>query len=356
MVGRLLRALLAAMLLALGLVGTPSTAEAVTDYLDVEITSISTPTLDLGNPEQVVEIQGRLTNVSTTPIRYVNVHFWRAPVAILSPEELTATSANLPVGNRLFEEAAGNLDILTRETPFGPGERATFTVRATVAELTAEGPSQVPLPRDDAVYLLGVQVRGIPDDGQNMVVGRAQVATPATQQPVASSALTVLAAAPSWLPDGTFLDDSLTGELSGRLETLLASAERPGVTTAVDPALYLAVHWLSDDHTVAGEARRANGVALRWIERVDALAEEGRLWRLPFGNPDLVRADVTGQLQRVLAWAREAAPDELLDLPSVAILDEGASTDLVGRLGEFDTVVIRNASGASVGPPRVLTA
>ncbi|WP_255436508.1 DUF6049 family protein [Tessaracoccus sp. MC1756] len=356
MVGRLLRALLAAMLLAMGLVGTPSTANAASEYLDVEITSISTPTLNLDNPEQVVEIQGRLTNVSTTPIRYVNVHFWRAPVPILTTDELTSITANLPVGNRLFEESAGNLDILTRDEPFGPGERANFTVRATVAELVTEGPSQVPLGRDDAVYLLGVQVRGIPDDAENMVVGRAQVVTPATQQPVGSSALVVLAGTPSWLPDGTFLDDSLTEQLSGRLETLLSSAERPGVISAVDPALYQAVQWLSAEHTVAGEARPANGVALRWVERVDALADDGRLWRLPFANPDLVRVDATGQLPRVLAWAREATPEDLLELPSVAVLDEGANTDLVSKLGEFSTVVIRNATGASVGPPRVLTA
>ncbi|HHT13300.1 MAG TPA: hypothetical protein GX013_09080, partial [Propionibacterium sp.] len=71
MVGRLLRALLAAVLLAVGVVAVPGTAHARTEYLDVEITSISNPTLNLSDPDQVIEIRGRLTNVSTTPIRYV---------------------------------------------------------------------------------------------------------------------------------------------------------------------------------------------------------------------------------------------------------------------------------------------
>lgn len=356
MVGRLLRALLAAVLLAVGVVAVPGQAHAQTDLLDVEITSISTPTLDLSNPDQVVEIEGRLTNVSTTPIRYVNVHFWRAPVPITSPRELTAITNDVPLGARLFLEEAGNLHTLTRDEAFGPGERANFHVRATIRELTTEAEYQPPFPRDDAVYLLGVHVRGIPEGDQNMVVGRAEVATAATARPVGSSALVVLAATPSWLPEGTFLDDSLADDLATRLEILLASAERPGVVAAVDPALYRAARRLSREHTVAGEERAASGVALRWVERVDHLAAEGRLWRLPYGNPDLVRADVTGELHRVLNWARESVADDISDLPSVAILDDGASNDLIAKLGEFRTVVIRNASGASVGPPRVLTA
>lgn len=356
MVGRLLRALLAATLLALGVVATPGAAQAATDYLDVEITSISTPTLNLDDPEQEVVLEGRLTNISTTPIRYVNVHFWRSPEPIETLEEHAAATADVPLGNRLVEEHLGNLDILTRDEPFGPGERTTFTVRTTIGQLMAEGPSQPPLPSDDAVYLLGVHVRGIPYGGENMVVGRDEVSVAATQQPVSSSALVVLTAAPSWLPDGTFLDDSLTQDLGGRLETLLASAERPGVVAAIDPALYQAARWLSGDHTVAGEERPGSGVALRWVQRVDALRDDGRLWRLPYGNPALVRVDATDVLQRVLAWTRELVPEELADLPSVALLDEGAGNALVSKLGEFDTVVIRNATGASFGPPRVLTA
>ncbi|MDO5676918.1 MAG: DUF6049 family protein [Propionibacteriaceae bacterium] len=355
MVGRMLRALLAAVLLAAGVLTVPSVAQARTDYLDVEITSISTPAINLADPGQVIELHGTLTNVSTTPIRYVNVHFWRAPVPITSQEQLLSLSRELPLGARLFEEAAGNLHTLTRDDAFGPGERAEFHVRATVRELTTASAHQPPLPQDDAVYLLGVHVRGIPEGGSNMVVGRAEIPTAATAKPAASSALVLLSAPPSWLPDGSFLTDALSDDLTHRLETLLTSAERPGVIAAVDPALYQAARWLSSEHTVAGEPREGSGVALRWVERVDALAEAGRLWRLPFGNPDLVRADATGQRATVLAWAREAVPEALVELPLVAVLD-GAGRALVAELGEFDTVVVRNATGASSGQPRVLTA
>lgn len=355
MSGRLLRALLAAVLLAVGVASLPGTAQAQSDYLDVEITSISTPTLNLSDPDQVIELKGSLTNVSTTPIRYVNVHFWRAPVAITTPGELTALSKDVPLGARLFLEEAGNLHTLTRDDPFGPGERAEFSVRATVGELITGGAFQPPLPRDDAVYLLGVHVRGIPDGGQNMVVGRAEVVTAATTEPVGSSALVVLATTPSWLPDGSFLDDSLAAELGGRLETLLASAERDGVVAAIDPALHQAVRRLSREHTVDGAIRQASGVALRWVERVDRLADDGRLWRLPFGDPDLLSAEATGELDQVLTWARDSVPTDLAKLPSVAIVD-GGHGGLLDALAEFDTVVVRSATGASEGPPRVLTA
>ena len=166
----------------------------------------------------------------------------------------------------------------------------------------------------------------------------------------------VLSATPTWLPDGTFIDESLLDDLSGRLETLLASAERPAIQAAIDPALHEAVKRLAEPHEAGGQERPGNGVALRWLRRVDALAEQSRLWRLPYGNPDLARADASGQLHQVLAWARDAIPANLHGLASVAILDDGASNDLIARLGEFHTVVIRNSTGASPGPPRLISA
>ena len=48
------------------------------------------------------------------------------------------------------------------------------------------------------------------------------------------------------------------------------------------------------------------GQALAWLGRVDQLAAQGRLWRLPTGNPDLARADASGALTDVLAWAEES--------------------------------------------------
>ena len=354
MVGRFARALLVAALLALAVVVVdPRPASAATDYLKVELTGVSTPTLDLADPAQVVELSGTLTNVSTVPIRYVNVHFWRLSTPQTTTTQLAQTLADVPIGARLFDEQAGNLDTLTRDEDFAPGQRAEFTVRASVAQLTA---GQYSLTRTDVGYLLGVQVRGIPADGPNQVVGEDQVVVAATTEPVESSALVLLSAPPTWLPDGAFIDDSLARDLASRLDTLLASAERDGVVAAVDPALLEAVELMTGDHVVGGVSTPGSGVALGWMRRVEALAEQDRLWRLPYANPHLTRADAAGELRRVLAWAATATPPSMLALPSVAVMEDGAGEELAEQLTDVDTVVVRNASGSRDGMPALMGA
>ncbi len=351
MVGRWVRALLVATLLAVTGLALPRTAAAAGDLLEVELTAVSTPTLNLSDPTQVVELSGTLTNVSTEPIRYVNVHFWRLSTALTTPAQLDAAVAEVPLGARLVDEAAGNLHILTREDEFAPGQRADFQVRATVAQLTT---GQYAFPRDDAAYLLGVQVRGIPASGGNQVVGEDQVVVAATTTQPEVSSVVELTAPPSWLPTGDFLDDSLSDQLSGRLDTLLTSAERDGAVAAVDPALLEAVTRMADEHVVAGVGRPGSGVALRWADRVAALAEADRVWRLPYGDPDLVRARATERLEQVWAAADAATPAPWRDLPLAAIVGAGADAGLVAALTGADTVVVVGADGATAGTPAVL--
>lgn len=353
MVGRLVRALLLTALLAVTGLALPRPAAAATEYLDVQLTGLSTPTLNLAAPTQVVELTGTLTNVSTVPVRYVNVHFWRLNLPLTTPAQLARVTAEVPIGARLTDEAAGNLDIVTRDDEFAPGQRAEFTVRASVAQLTA---GQYALTRNDAAYLLGVQVRGIPEVGGNQVVGEDQVVIAATDAPVESSAVVELAAPLTWLPDGDFLDASLSAELAGRLETLLTSAERDGVVAAADPALLEAVERMSGIHIVGGVEQPGSGVALRWLGRVKALAGQGRLWRLPYGNPDLVRARNAGALERVWTGALAATPTAWRDLPLAAILAPGADAGLATALTGADTLVVRDGGGAAAGPPVLLGA
>lgn len=352
MVRRTLRALLAALLLALCIIVTPGTAAAEgPEYIDVEITSVSSPTLDVSDPDQVVELSGTLTNTSTVPVTWLEVEFWRLTSPISTPSALTDLTTNpqlLPFPGRLFDEDRGNRHVLRLTDQFGPGEREQFTVRATLGDLGfVDG---------DVAYLVGVQARGLPADGPKRTLGRDQIAMPATTDPVDSSALVMLTATPSWLPDGPFLDDSLLDDLDGRLDTLLASAERPEVTAAIDPSLYEAVQRLTRPHLVGDSERPGSGIALRWLDRVDALADDGRLWILPYGNPDLVRADASGMLHQVLTWARDSVPGDLARLPTVAVLDDDSDNDLITRIAEFDTIVVRNSTGTSPGPPTILGA
>lgn len=335
---RLTRALLAALLIAVGITSAPSPARADGDHLDVRITSVSTPVLDLSDAGKVIELKGTLTNTSTTTVTKAVVHFWRLPTPIRTAEQLRTLSADPPIGSRVTESST-----LAEIEQIGPGEHADFTVRASIAQLTTEDD---PLTSADAAYLIGAQVRGsLAGNAARSTLGEAVFPVTATRSRVESAAIVRLTATPSWLPDGTFTNTDLTAELGGRLDTLLSSAERPDVRTAVDPALYEAVTRLSE----------TNGVALRWVQRVDALATAGRLWRLPYGDPDLARASASGALDDVLSWSAKAGATSLTDLPSVAILDQ-ADDDLLTRLHDFDTIVVRGATGSRPGDPAVLGA
>ena len=346
----MLRVMLAALLLGVGVVAAPLTASANDgDYLDVDITAISTPTLDLGDREQVIDISGTVTNTSTVSVRYAAVHFWRSPQPLASPAALAEHLADPPAGQRLFQEP--NVDILSQEEGLAPGERATFTVRGTVEELVTQG---TPLTVTNVAYALGVQVLGNAPGENRRVVGRDAIGVAAATEPVESSALVLLTAPPTWLPSGEFLSDGLAEDLDDRLETLLASAERPGVLAAIDPAVYAAVARLTEEHVVDGEPVDGNGIALAWLKRVDALAAQGRLLRLPAGNPDLARADASGILAGVLGWSDDAVPAVLAKLPTVAVLGAGATPELAARLGAVNTVIVRGAAGGDGGTPRVL--
>lgn len=351
---RMLRALLASLLVVAGAVTAPP-ASADGGQLEVEIASVSTPVLNLTDPQQVIEIKGALTNTSTTPIGNPVVHLWRLPEPIRSIERLTEVLAEPPLGVRVADpDLVYEVDpTLDKSRALLAGERADFTLTVPLSRLTTR---DSPLTEDAAVYLFGVQVKGTPQGQGRSTVAESYFPVTATTHPVTSSALVVLAATPTWLPDGTFLDASLAAQLSGELEALLVSAERPGVQAAVDPYLYEAIDRLSRPHSVAGGQAPGNGVALRFIRRLDALHAEGRLWRLAYGNPDLARADATDQLEQVLAWSRSAEGSLLDNLDQVAVLDDGADEPLVAKLSEFDTVIVRNATGAMPGPPRIIGA
>ncbi|SHI43617.1 hypothetical protein SAMN02745244_00336 [Tessaracoccus bendigoensis DSM 12906] len=345
---RLIGALSAALLIVVVITVPAKTASADVSALDVRIDSVSTPVLDFSDPTQLVELKGTVTNTSTTPVTEAVVHFWRLPTPIRSAEQLRELRAAPPIGSRITD-----LPSLFEIASVGPGERVAFTVKASVAQLTQ---GSTPLTFDDATYLIGAQVRGLPGpEAERSIVGSEVFPITATSSPVASSSLVMLTTAPSWLPDGAFIDSSLVDQLGNGLETLLVSGERDDVQTAIDPALYDAAVRLSTEHTVAGEKVAGNGIALRWVQRVDALAKQGRLWRLPYGNPDLVRAAASGQLQQVLAWSRAASGSQLSSLDSIAVLDD-PTADVVAQLGEFDTVVVRDATGAKAGPPMLIGA
>lgn len=342
-----LRALLAA-LLAVVAVGVLAPAAHADNGLliDVSLTSVSTPILDLSDPDQVVELGGTLVNTSSTRIRFVAVNFWQSSDPITTPDALAATltlPADRPIGRRTLpnDEASGNVQVITRDEWFEPGARAQFSVRATVTQLKLADP--------DAIYLLGVQVRGIAESSSGRTtVGRGRLLTLATTQPLSVSVVSLLSAPPTQLAGGDFIDDSLSGELGGRLSQLLGVAERTGGTILVDPALVAEAEALSGPHTVGGRESSGDPVARNWVDRVRSLAAAGRALRLPFGDPALARADAEGTLDAVLARSAAAPLPAFLDAaPSAADVGDQATDRLLAGLSTagIGTVFADNVNG-----------
>ena len=342
-----LRALIAALLAAAAILAwAPSARADDGGLIDVSITSISTPVLDLAAPDQVVELAGTLVNTSSTRVRFVAVNFWQSSEAITTHEALAATlalPADRPVGKRTMpnDEESGNVQVITREDWLDPGARVEFRVRATIAQLA--------LPTPEAVYLLGAQVRGIPEGATGRsTVGRGRILALASADRVPISVVASLTARPTQLAGGDFVDESLLDELTGRLDQLLGAAERNGGTVLVDPSVVAEAEALSKEHTVGGQTTAARPEAAAWVNRLRALAADGRALRLPYGDPALARADTQGALRDVLDRSAAATvPDVLRGAPSAVDLTDLATEPLVASLSAagLSTVFADNIAG-----------
>ena len=291
----ILRALVAVVLAlpALVLMPLPASAETATGLVDVTITGNSAPVIDLSDPEQVIELTGTIINTSNARARYTTVEFWKSTTPITSQDELDETldsPATMPIGERQepWDEESGHTDVITRDDWFAVGDRAAFTVRATVGELGFS--------TDDAAYLVGVHVRGFPEDDEKQVIGRGRILTAATSVPTESSPVVALTAGPQRSPDGDFADDSLAESLTGELRELLTSAADTDATVLVDPMLLMDARALTENHSVAGTEAPPLEAARVWVSRLEGLIAMGRVKRLPWGDVDLARAARMGHL------------------------------------------------------------
>lgn len=351
-----LRALVALSVLVPALMLTPTTAQADVDHLvDVSLAAISTPVLDLSDPDQVVELSGTITNTSPSRISYTTVEFWKSTTPLTTQDELTRaldSPATEPIGERQQppSEESGHVQVITRDDWFNPGEEVAFKVRATVDELG--------FGTDEAAYLMGIHILGIPDGTPGgRVVGRGRLLVAATSAPLQSSQVVELAAGPQRTPDGDFMGDTLTDALDSDLDELLEAAEDPASTVLLDPMLLMDVRALADDHTVDGEESPPVREAASWASRMDAVVRSGRVFRLAWGNVDVPRARALGHLENAVGWADDALTDPTLRaLPLAADLGSSADSDVtreLARLG-FSMVLAHNTGGGSIGSLRVI--
>lgn len=322
---------------------SPQAAAQDTQPVEITITDLSTPVLNLSDPDQEVTIRGRVRNGGDEELRYLAIHFWRSVEPITTSAELAEilrSPASVPIGSRLTTEFTENFKLITEgDEPFLPGEERTFEVRATVEELG--------FTQDDAAYLLGVQVRVV----QRETIGRARLLVAATQQQLPQADVVQLSTTPTRTANGDFLSNDLAEQLSGELMELTRGAQELGATVLLDPALVAEVQALTSPHTVDGEMVPPVPEAAEWLAAIENLIADGDVLRLPYGDPHLARLDEVGRLGEFLELAEQQVPPDYAELPLAAQLGDAASSAILSELADHgvDVVFSSNAASGRVG-------
>ncbi|RCK70314.1 hypothetical protein DT076_06580 [Desertihabitans brevis] len=320
-------ALLAALLGALP--AAPAAVAAEPQEVSLRLEAVTPGVLDAAG-DTTLTLRGTATNTRETPVRNLQLMLWRDQGTLYTAEDqltdLALAPATLPVGARVFEvETAYTTDL---PPVLEPGQSVPFELSATV--------DQLGLPAGTGAALVGVHAR----ENGSQTVGRVRTLVPVVgtdPDPVDLVSVVQLDAAPSRLAPDLFADDGLGSDLTegGRLDTLLTSASREGVSWAVDPLLVAEVADLADGYRVAGDEARPGEhaeAARRWLSRLEALpAETG--YRLPWGTPDLLAVASHDDAALTDAVVAAQRPDAL------------AATEQLGRVAELPLLVIPVGGG-----------
>jgi len=345
---------------AIGLLSlvNPVPAHASTLRVSFTVTSL---VVAGAKPTDQVTVQGTVTNTGDAPAYGVQVLLWSSRDAIrdLATLRQAGTSAT-GWGARLPIDADHYAVITTSAVPFAPGASREVELRATLADLgfTSTG----------AVYAFGADVIASTDPGGNYAtVGQLRTFVPLPRKtPVPITSVVLLAAAPTKLVDNLFRDDSLTTELSERLENLLTAAGRPGMGWLIDPALLDEVRDMSDGYQVAdgAETRPGTGqdVATAWLARFEKLDRHAG-GRTLFANPDVNAGRIAKDSELVhRAGAAAETVTGVEDLPLVIVpagtILPAATYDYLADSGA-EAIVAANATAAGAlqaggAEPRVL--
>ncbi len=337
----------------------PARAQATLPQLTVEFTGLRTTG---SQDNQSVVLTGKVTNTSVQPAFGVRAVLWRSrdPITEADAFRTVLNGENSPWGVMLNRTTDHYFSVTASDQSFDPGASAEFTVKATLADLgfTSSG----------AVYLMGVQVRGTGDASSNyQTLGKGRtfyVTAPEKRLPLTSLAL--LAATPTKVRPNVFVSERLVGELTGRLDTLLQAAGRPGSSWLVDPALIDEVTDMADGYEVLdgadGQTRPGTGqaAAQAWLQRFRSLPND-RGARTLFGNPDVLGAEQNNATDVIGRASDALTNDELKRLALVVLPHAGiaspttpafvASADpdaLLVSNGGRGTVVATGSSAATV--------
>lgn len=298
---------------------SPASGEEV----EITLTSVrpSSP-----SPTDPVTIEGTVRNLTDRPMSWVQVSFWRSRDPLTDTADLghlLSSPATVPTGERWFHEPdEGSLDNVTDvdgKTRFAPGQSAHFRVTGT--------PRLMGLASPDTVAVVGVHVQATPQGQSRHTVGRSRVLT-VLAGPRTTAHLTpvvVLTSAPSMRVDGTFVDDHLATDLSGRLTTLVEAAEKDNLSVLVDPALVDQARAMAKGYAVETSGRTVPGTgqqaAKAWLDALTPLLTSGRAMRLPWADADVVSAAVQGRTEALERTAAALPPDNPAASLPLAVLD-----------------------------------
>ncbi|GAA1390680.1 DUF6049 family protein [Luteococcus peritonei] len=367
---RLLASLLAALLVVLGAAAwQPTRAHADQHQTPLQVTlTAQTPS---GGPTDTVVVRGQVENTSQSPVSEVQVHLWRSSDQLADTtalDEVLASSPENPLGRRMLGAEAGNIfnitDVGTQKSQaftapkasLAPGEKADFEVRGTVAGADSLGFTT------PGAYLMGVQVRGIPQGQQNQTVGRArslfvQTGRAATAVHRQAAPVVLLTARPSMTGEGVFADNSLSAELQGRLSALLSVATQQGSTVLVDPALFDELTAMAAGYRVVGSSdetatARGQQAAKDFLAKLTPLLSSGRAYRTLYGSPDVALALGSGRRQLLTRSAQElAAEHPLARLPLAVVPADGRLDQATAEALEALTPAVVLASNTVSSAP-----
>jgi hypothetical protein len=357
---RVLLALLAgcAVLLA-PLAPAPATAAEPDAPVRITLTGL-TPALPARDGR--VTLTGEVTNASDTPVTNLQAVLWRASDPLQNAESVARalrSDADDPIGRRLFDQDYQNIPSEDDRT-LAPGARTTFRLTTDVADLD--------LPRADGVYLFGVHIRGrtAEDPMRDQTLGRARTFLPLVETPPAASlrmaSLVVLSSQPSQLRRGVLADDHLADEIGpgGRLSALLAAADSPEASFAVDPALVEELTTMRGGYSVQAAdgsttAGRGQSDAASWLQRFARVRDDRDGFRLLYGSPDVAALAHDGQTA-VLEDAVEAGQrvEATASLPLLVLPGGGYADEATLRAAEQlepAAVVLSDASVTGVEAP-----
>ena len=316
LIRRFVASAIGAVLVVGGALAGPAPARAADPTLavSVEITGLA---VSGSKPSDTVTIDATVTNTGTVDAYGVQVRMWRARDPIQDLPTLQAAPQTTSGWGSLVPATGQTFDVITLSTvPFPPGAAHNVTLRATLAQLGFD--------TTGAAYAVGVRVLGTDDASSRYTLigqARAFAAVPGKKK-VPVTPVVLLSAPPTKLAAGLFADDSLAGELAGRLDDLLTAAENGQASYLVDPALLDEVSDMADGYTILGPGTAPGNdrpgagqqAAAAWLARFDALPpQEGA--RTLFANPD--PAADPASLSRALD--AQAASGQASGLPLIVV-------------------------------------